>query len=85
MCGTEFSDFDHLEGDVALRARLLELDTTMLSECRRVYTNAGNTASRLKKFNGLDAEALYHPPHLADRLAPGSTATTCWPSGGWRR
>ena len=71
LCGTEFSDFDHLEGDVALRARLLELDTTMLSECRRVYTNAGNTAGRLKKFNGLDAEALYHPPHLADRLAPG--------------
>ena len=71
LCGTEYSDFDHLEGDVALRARLIDLDTTMLGECRRVYTNAGNTAGRLKKFNGLDAEALYHPPHLADRLAPG--------------
>ena len=44
----------------------------MLRECRRIYTNAGNTAGRLKKFNGLDAEPLYHPPHLADRLAPGS-------------
>ena len=43
----------------------------MLGECRRVFTNAGNTAGRLKKFNGLDAEALYHPPRLADRLAPG--------------
>src|SRR4029453_13223368 len=37
LCGTEFSDFDHLEGDVALRASLLELDTAMLQECRRVY------------------------------------------------
>ena len=72
LCGTEFSDFDHLEGDLALRARLLELDTAMLRECRRIYTNADNTAGRLKKFNGLDAEALYHPPHLADRLTPGA-------------
>ena len=72
LCGTEFSDFDHLEGDVGLRASLLELDTAMLQECRRVYTNAGNTAGRLRKFNGLDAEPLYHPPHLADRLTPGT-------------
>jgi glycosyltransferase involved in cell wall biosynthesis len=71
LCGTEFSDFDHLESDVALRARLLELDTAMLGECARVYTNAANTAGRLKKFNGLDAEPLYHPPHLAPRLAAG--------------
>jgi glycosyltransferase involved in cell wall biosynthesis len=72
LCGTEYSDFDHVEGDVALRAALLNLDTEMLLECRRVYTNAGNTAGRLKKFNGLDAEPLYHPPHLADRLRPGT-------------
>ena len=44
----------------------------MLQECRRVYTNAGNTAGRLRKFNGLDAEPLYHPPHLAERLTPGT-------------
>lgn len=71
LCGTEFSDFDHVEGDVALRATLLDLDTAMLRECRRLYTNAANTAGRLQKFNGLAAEPLYHPPHLADRLAPG--------------
>ena len=71
LCGTEFSDFDHLEGDVGLRATLLDLDTRMLGECRRIFTNAGNTAGRLKKFNGLDATPLYHPPHLAARIAPG--------------
>ena len=71
LCGTEFSDFDHLESDVALRERLIELDTAMLGECRRIYANAANTAGRLQKFNGLSAEPLYHPPHLAPRLAPG--------------
>lgn len=71
LCGTEFSDFDHLEGDVALRKTLLELDTRMLRECRRLFTNAGNTANRLKKFNGLEAQPLYHPPHLAGRITSG--------------
>ena len=72
LCGTEYSDFDHVEGDVGLRATLINLDTRMLGECRRIYTNAGNTAARLRKFNGLEAEPLYHPPHLADQLKPGS-------------
>ncbi len=71
LCGTEFSDFDHVEADVGLRARLLALDTRMLGECRRIFTNAGNTAGRLKKFNGLDAQPLYHPPHLAGRIVAG--------------
>jgi len=71
LCGTEYSDFDHVESDVGLRDTLLELDTRMLAECRRLFTNAGNTAGRLKKFNGLDARPLYHPPHLADRIRPG--------------
>jgi len=71
LCGTPYSDFDHTEGDVGLRASLIDLDTKMLGECRRLFTNAGNTASRLAKFNGLTAEPLYHPPHLASRLRIG--------------
>jgi glycosyltransferase involved in cell wall biosynthesis len=72
LCGTEYSDFAHTELDVGLRETLMRLDTEMLGECRRVYTNARNTAARLAKFNGLPAEALYHPPQLAPRLVPGA-------------
>lgn len=71
LCGTEYSDFAHTELDVGLRDTLMRLDTGMLGECRRVFANARNTASRLAKFNGLTAEALYHPPQLAARLVPG--------------
>ena len=71
LCGTEFSDFDHVEGDVGLRATLLDLDTRTLAECRRLFTIAGNVTGRLKTFNGLDAPPLYHPPHLADRIRAG--------------
>lgn len=71
LCGTEYSDFEHSAVDVGLRRRLIELDTRMLGECRHVFANAQNTANRIQKYNGLPAQALYHPPPLAGRLAPG--------------
>jgi glycosyltransferase involved in cell wall biosynthesis len=72
LCGTPYSDFEHTPEDVGLRRRLLELDTEMLGECRRVFANAQNTANRLAKYNGVAATALYHPPPLARRLSPGA-------------
>jgi glycosyltransferase involved in cell wall biosynthesis len=72
LCGTVYSDFGHNESDVGLRDTLIRLDTEMLGECRRLFTNARNTASRLAKFNALQAEPLYHPPRLASRLAAGA-------------
>jgi glycosyltransferase involved in cell wall biosynthesis len=71
LCGTPFSDFGHNELDVGLRDRLIRLDTEMLGECRRLFANARNTASRVAKFNGLPAEPLYHPPRLAKRIVAG--------------
>ena len=71
LMGTEYSDFSHSDEDVGLRETLMELDSRMLGECRKLFSNARNTANRLKKFNGLEAEPLYHPPPFADRLGPG--------------
>jgi glycosyltransferase involved in cell wall biosynthesis len=71
LSGTPFGDFHHTEGDVGLKDRLLRLDGEMLSECRRLYTIARNTATRLERFNGLHAEVLYPPPRLASRLHAG--------------
>lgn len=71
LCGTPYSDFKHVEADVALRETLLRLDRSMLGECQRVFTNGRNTSSRLEKFNAFHADPLYHPPPLADRLEPG--------------
>ena len=72
LCGTEYSDFGHTESDVALRDTLIRLDTDMLGECRRIFSNARNTATRLAKYNGLTATPLYHPSRLAPRLRRGT-------------
>ena len=71
LCGTIYSDFQHTEQDVGLRQSLIDLDKRMLGECKHLYTIAKNTADRLKRFNALDANTLYHPPLLADRLRSG--------------
>jgi glycosyltransferase involved in cell wall biosynthesis len=75
LAGTPFSDFTHVEADVALRDRLVALDTAMLGECQRVFTNSANTAARVARFNGLAAEPLYHPPRLASQLHDGSAGS----------
>jgi glycosyltransferase involved in cell wall biosynthesis len=71
LCGTEYSDFSHTELDVGLRDTLMRLDTQMLGESRALFTNARNTAARVARFNGMQAEPLYHPPNLAPRLVAG--------------
>ncbi len=71
LAGTAFSDFAHSDEDVALRERIITLDTAMLGECRRRFANSRNTASRVRRFNGLDVEPLYHPPRLAATIHGG--------------
>src|SRR5437763_5259852 len=81
LCGTIYSDFGHNDADLGLRDTLIRLDTEMLGECRRVFANARNTANRVRKYNGVEAEALYHPPRLAPRLQAGAYGG-CVVSGG---
>jgi glycosyltransferase involved in cell wall biosynthesis len=72
LCGTPFSDFEHTERDVALRKRLIELDTAMLRECAGLFSIADTVSARVAKYNGLRAETLYHPPRLAGSLRAGA-------------
>ena len=71
LVGTPYSDFDHTEHDVALRDRLIALDTAMLGECRSIFTISATISARLQRYNGLASTPLYHPPRLADRLKAG--------------
>jgi glycosyltransferase involved in cell wall biosynthesis len=73
LTGTVYSEFEHTEADVAARRRLIELDTAMLAESRRIFTIAQTVTDRLARYNGLPAETLYHPPRLAARLHGGAS------------
>ncbi|HJZ74680.1 MAG TPA: glycosyltransferase family 4 protein [Vicinamibacterales bacterium] len=71
LCGTPYSEFEHTERDVRLRDRLMALDNMALGESTRLFTIARNTTARLARYNGIDAEPLYHPPPLAGVLSAG--------------
>jgi glycosyltransferase involved in cell wall biosynthesis len=72
LFGTPYSDFTDSERDTQLRQRVAALDSRMFAECERIVTNSRNTATRIERFNGVSARALYHPPPLADRLHDGA-------------
>ncbi len=65
--GTSQSDFTASPEDTRWRELIAEADRTGLGEARKIFANAKNTADRLVRFNGIEAEALYHPPPLAGR------------------
>ncbi len=86
--GTEQSDFTASPEDTRWRELIAEADATGLGEAKKVFTNARNTADRLMRFNGIEAEALYHPPPLAGRYrddGPGRFALVVGRLDAWKR
>lgn len=71
LCGTPFSDFDHTDQDVGLRDKLMQLDGIGLGECRARFTLSETVSARLRQYNGLESQPLFHPPKLAGRLTAG--------------
>lgn len=86
--GTDQSDFTAGPQDTRWRELIAEADATGLGEARKIYTNAKNTADRLMRFNGIEAEALYHPPPLAGRYrddGPGPYGLVVGRLDPWKR
>ena len=67
LFGTPHTHFTNDPDDTRLRQIIRTIDTQTLAESRRLFTNARNTANRLARFNGLQAEPLYVPPPLDGR------------------
>ena len=51
-----------------LRCAIVEKDTAHLSAAARLFANSRNVAARLKRYNGIAGEPLYHPPPLEGKL-----------------
>jgi len=59
---TELGQFSESPEDRATRAAVQRLDGVVLVEARRVFATSRNIADRLRRFNGIEAEVLPHPP-----------------------
>lgn len=62
LYGTPHSSLTNTEEDYRIRQSIINFDTTMLSESRMIFTESERVADRLKQYNGLSGQPLYHPP-----------------------
>ncbi|MGE5275991.1 MAG: glycosyltransferase family 4 protein [Acidobacteriota bacterium] len=86
--GTPFSDLTASEEDRRTREAIAEIDRVGLTEARRVFANSRTVAERLRRYNGIDSEPLYHPPPLAGRYRrgpPGDYALSVGRFDPWKR
>jgi glycosyltransferase involved in cell wall biosynthesis len=54
-----------------IRQIIRDMDAGVFAESKRLYANSQNVADRLRRFNGVEAPPLYHPPPLASLLRSG--------------
>ncbi len=69
LYGTPHSEYSASSWrDRFFRRRFIDRDRAALAGIPRRFTNSANTRERLLRYDGVSAEALYHPPRLAPRL-----------------
>ncbi len=58
---TEYDDLKiHPDGE-KVRKMIINMDNKAFKELKKIFTNSKNVSDRLKKYNGVDSEALYPP------------------------
>lgn len=68
---TEFRPVPDDHAGRALRASLMAVDTAVLEEAHRVFTNSKVVGDRLRRFNGVESKVLYPPLLRPERFRAG--------------
>ena len=71
LWGTQFDDLSTYPEGPRIREWIKHCDEKFIPEAKKVFANSRTVAARLKQYNKLESEVLYHPPPLADRLRAG--------------
>ena len=71
LWGTPFDDLSTYPEGVRVREWIKHCDERFIPEARKVFANSKAVADRLKLYNNIESEPLYHPPPLADQLRTG--------------
>ena len=56
-----------IENGDKMRQRVKAFDNQTIPQCEKIFSISQNVAERLKKYNGIEANALYHPPSMVGR------------------
>ncbi len=72
LWGTAFDDLSHYPEGVRVREWIHHCDARFIPEARKVFANSQTVARRLKEYNDIESEPLYHPPPRAELLHAGA-------------
>ena len=71
LAGTPFDDLSTYPEGPRVREWIHACDRRFIPEARKVFANSRTVAERLRRYNRIESEPLYHPPPRAERLRPG--------------
>jgi len=63
----EHYGFGTIEHGKTMRDKVVHFDELTLPESKKIFTISENVSKRLKNNNGIDSEAIYHPPMMAGK------------------
>lgn len=69
--GAPWSGLGYDDESLEVQRQLADWDAKVLAEATGLFAISAVVADRLRRYNGLSAQPLYHPPPLDDRLVPG--------------
>jgi glycosyltransferase involved in cell wall biosynthesis len=72
LAGTQYEDLGDDEESQKVKQIIVEADTRLIAEAKRVFANSRTVADRLYRHNGIRAEPLYHPTPRAGTLRAGT-------------
>jgi glycosyltransferase involved in cell wall biosynthesis len=73
LWGTQFDDLSTYPEGTRIREWIKHCDERFIPEARKVFANSNTVRDRLKHYNDIESETLYHPPPLANQLRTGET------------
>ncbi|HLN96971.1 MAG TPA: glycosyltransferase family 4 protein [Pyrinomonadaceae bacterium] len=68
---TPFDDLSSYPDGAQVREWIRQADNRLIPEAKKVFANSITVAERLRRYNRIDSEPLYHPPPRAESLRVG--------------
>jgi glycosyltransferase involved in cell wall biosynthesis len=68
---TPFDDLSTYPDGAQVREWIRQADNRLIPEAKKVFANSKAVADRLRRYNNIESQPLYHPPPRAESLKTG--------------
>jgi glycosyltransferase involved in cell wall biosynthesis len=71
LWNTPFDDLSTYPDGPQVREWIRQADNRLIPQAKKVFANSKTVADRLRRYNNIESEPLYHPPPRAESLRAG--------------